>query len=72
MEHTGYSNSMMATLNARQAIRNVTEDETISLSLRGGMSMTNSKVNFNKLVVALRMNAYESSSRQNPGTSPSK
>jgi len=53
-------------------IGNAAEDETISLSLRGGMSMTNSKVNFNKLVVALRMNAYESSSRHNPGTSLSK
>jgi hypothetical protein len=72
MEHTGYSNSMMATLNARQAIRNVTEDETISLSLRGGMSVTNSKVKFNKLVVALRMIAHESSCRHNPGTSLSK
>jgi hypothetical protein len=53
---------MMATLNARKAIRNVTEDETISLSLRGipesRMSMAHSKVNFNKLVVALWMNAH--------------
>jgi hypothetical protein len=44
-----YSNSLMATLNARQAIRSAVKDETMSVALRGihkaGSSTVNSNVN---------------------------
>ncbi|KIM83937.1 hypothetical protein PILCRDRAFT_818965 [Piloderma croceum F 1598] len=50
-----YSNSLMATLNARKAIRNAGEDESMSVSLRGiqrtGLSTANFKAPTNNIAI---------------------